>query len=64
MPQVDDITSNAAPESTTIRIHTDVHREMKIAAAHRGEDIIELIRKSWTAFKKAEGKRLHEQQEQ
>lgn len=49
-------------QSTMIRIPITIHREMKIASAHRAESTIELIRKSWEAFKANEGRNLHKLQ--
>jgi hypothetical protein len=43
-----------------VRIYADLHRELKIASANRGEDIQDLIRKAWDTFKQREGKRLYQ----
>jgi hypothetical protein len=42
-----------------LSIPADMHRELKIASAHRGEEIKDVLRRAWEAFKKAEGSRLH-----
>lgn len=46
----------------SVRMYADDHREMKIASAHRGEEIQSLISRAWTTFKTAEGKNLHKPQ--
>lgn len=48
------------PEKRTLNIPADLHRELKIASAHRGEEIQQIIRKAWECFKKSEGKKLHD----
>ena len=37
----------------TAKLPADVHREMKIEAAHLGTEMFDLIRDSWDAYKAA-----------
>lgn len=48
--------------TTLMRVHSNVHREMAIASGHRNEKMIDLVSRSWDAFKVSEGRRLHKPQ--
>lgn len=50
--------SQPTQHSKPVRVYSDLHGELKIASAHRGEHIQDLIRSAWEAFKAKEGKRL------
>ena len=41
-------------------VPAETHHEIKIASAHRGEPIADLIRRAWDTFKSKEGPRIHQ----
>lgn len=47
-------------KKVSIPIPEDLHREIKIASTMREQTIMDLLRLAWSAFKKQEGKRIHE----
>lgn len=50
MPKKDDFVS--------VNVSAKLHRELKIASAHRGESMAVIIQQAWDAFKAKEGKNL------
>ena len=52
------------PMSSAVHIHAPLHRELKIAAAHRNQSISSLIADAWACFKEKHGDNLHEPTEE
>jgi hypothetical protein len=50
---------NIAP-AKSIKIAANLHRELLIAKAYRGEDIQDILEAAWETFKREQGDRLHE----
>lgn len=49
-------------KTTNIRIDHSTHQEMRVASAHRKQSMVELINRSWEAFKATQGRNLHKPQ--
>lgn len=51
------------PMSSAVHVHKALHRELKIAAAHRNQSISSLISEAWDCFKREHGDSVHDPQD-